>query len=96
MTVSSEFHALRLSNRRDLWYQGGGVFQPWTFGYVGRATGGAQSLANLYDTSVDYRMNANTTISGYVGYASGRAVTSAIYPKGRNGAFGYLELGFRF
>ena len=96
VTVSSEFHALRLSNQRDLWYLGGGAFQPWTFGYVGRATGGARSLANLYDTSVDYRVNVNTTITGYLGYAQGRAVTSAIYPQGKDGMFGYLELNVRF
>jgi hypothetical protein len=96
VTVSSEFHALRLSNRRDLWYLGGGVFQPWTFGYVGRAAAGAQSLANLYDTSVDYRLNANTTLTGYVGYANGRAVTSGIYPRGKDGVFGYVELLVRF
>jgi hypothetical protein len=96
VTVSSEFHALRLSNRRDLWYVGGGVFQPWTFGYVGRPASGAQSLANLYDTSVDYRFNTNTTITGYVGYANGRAATSAIYPQGKDGLFGYLELVVRF
>src|SRR5262249_12106451 len=28
LTVSSEFHALRLSERHDLWYSGGGAFQP--------------------------------------------------------------------
>ena len=41
ITVSSEFHALRLSSPTDLWYSGGGVFQPWTFGYTGRSTSGA-------------------------------------------------------
>jgi hypothetical protein len=96
VSVSSEFHAMRLSNRRDLWYLGGGVYQPWTFGYVGRATSGAQSLANLYDANVDYRATQNTTITGYFGYAHGRAVTSAIYPKGKNGALGYVELMVRF
>lgn len=96
VTVSTEFHALRLSNRNDLWYLGGGAFQPWTFGYVGRPTGGAQSLANLYDASVDYRFNPNTTLTGYFGRASGRAVTSAIYPKGKDANFGYLELNLRF
>src|SRR4026207_1708853 len=48
VTISNEFHSLRLFNRQDLWYLGGGAFQPWTFGYTGRAAGGAQSLANLF------------------------------------------------
>lgn len=96
VTVSSEFHALRLSNANDLWYVGGGVFQPWTFGYNGRATGGAQSLANLYDTSVEYRLNARLTLTGYFGYAQGRAAIRTIHPLGSNGNLGYAELLYRF
>ncbi len=44
VTISSEYHSLRLTNPADLWYSGGGVYQPWTFGYTGRATSG-QPLA---------------------------------------------------
>ena len=36
ITVRSDIHSLRLANRNDLWYSGGGAFQPWTFGYTGR------------------------------------------------------------
>jgi hypothetical protein len=96
LTLSAEYHALRMAQQDDLWYQGGGVFQPWTFGYVGRATGGSRSLANLYDVSADYRIHPQLTLTGYFGYANGRAVTSAIYPFGRNGAFGYVEAFYRF
>ena len=64
VTVSSEFHALRLSDANDLWYSGGGAFQPWTFGYTGRATSGRRSLGNLYDTGVDYRVTRKLTLSG--------------------------------
>lgn len=70
VTISSEFHALRLSNAKDLWYSGGGAYQPWTFGYQGRNAGGPRSLANLYDTSVEYRMKPNVTLTGYYGFAS--------------------------
>ncbi len=96
ITVSSEFHALRLSNANDLWYSGGGVYQPWTFGYNGRATAGRRSLANLYDTSVEYRMLRQLTLTGYIGYAQGLAAMKQIYPLGKNGEFGYLEAMFRF
>ena len=82
VTVSSEFHALRLSNANDLWYAGGGVYQPWTFGYSGRAAGGRGSLANLYDSSVEFRMDRHATFTGYFGYAQGRAAIAAIYPRG--------------
>jgi hypothetical protein len=96
ITISSEFHALAVANPNDLWYSGGGVYQPWTFGYTGRATGGAKSLANLYDTSAEYRVRSNITLTAYVGYADGRALTKSIYPNGKNGALGYLEAGYKF
>lgn len=96
ITVSSEFHALRLSNPNDLWYSGGGAFQPWTFGYAGRATSGKRSLGNLYDTSLEYRTSRHVTFTGYFGYAQGLAAMEQIYSQGKDGEFGYLEALFRF
>jgi len=95
ITTSSEFHSLRLTNPNDLWYSGGGAYQPWTFGYTGRAVSGQRSLANLYDTSVEYRANRHATFTAYLGYAQGLAVMKQIYPADKNGTFGYLELLFR-
>jgi hypothetical protein len=96
VTVTSEFHSLRLSNANDLWYSGGGVYQPWTFGYVGRPASGRRSLANLYDASVEYRATRRTTLAGYFGHAQGLAGITQIYPNGANGDFGYLEATFKF
>ena len=96
ITVSSEFHSLRLSNPNDLWYSGGGVFQPWTFGYTGRSTAERRSLGNLYDTSIEYRATRHVTFTGYVGYTQGLASMEQIYPKGKDGKFGYLEALFKF
>jgi hypothetical protein len=95
-TISSEFHSLALANANDLWYSGGGAFQPWTFGYTGRATGGAKALANLYDTSLGVRMRPNVILTLYTGYAEGRAAIATVYPKGHNSALGYAELEYRF
>jgi hypothetical protein len=96
VTLSSEFHALRLTNATDFWYSGGGVFQPWTFGYTGRATSGRKSLANLYDTNAEYRVNRKITLTAYLGYAQGLAAMEQIYPQGKDGRFGYLEFMYRF
>jgi len=95
VTISSEIHSLRLASPNDLWYSGGGAFQPQTFGYTGRAVSGRRSLANLYDTSVEYRYNKHATFTGYLGYAQGKAVMEEIYPSGKNGNFSYLEALFR-
>jgi len=96
VTTRSDFHSLRLASKNDLWYTGGGVFQPWTFGYTGRSTSGRRSLANLYDTSVEYRTNSKLTLTGYFGYGQGLAVMQQIYPKGTNGNLGYIEVLYRF
>jgi hypothetical protein len=96
VTISSEFHALRLSNPNDLWYSGGGAFQPWSFGYTGRSTSGSRSLGDLYDTGVDYRVNRRLTLSAYVGYTQGLAAMEQIYPAGKDGKFGYLEFLHKF
>jgi hypothetical protein len=95
VTTSTEYHSLRLTNPNDLWYSGGGVFQPWTFGYTGRAVSGRRSLGNLYDTSVEYRANRHMTVTAYLGYTQGLAVMKQIYPAGKDGRFGYLEVLFR-
>ncbi|HVY91839.1 MAG TPA: alginate export family protein [Bryobacteraceae bacterium] len=94
MSISSEYHSLRLTNVNDLWYSGGGAFQPWTFGYVGRPTAGRRSLGNLYDTSVEYRPTRHVTFTAYLGYTQGLAVMNGIYPAGKDGQFGYLEVLF--
>jgi hypothetical protein len=96
LTLSTEFHALRLSDANDFWYSGGGAFQPWTFGYSGRVTSGRRSLGNLYDLSVDYRVHRKLTLGGYFGYTQGLAAMAQIYPNGKDGRFGYLELLHRF
>lgn len=96
VTLSSEFHSLRLSDPNDLWYSGGGVFQPWTFGYSGRATAGRRSLGNLYDANLEFRVRRNVVATGYFGFTQGLAVMEQIYPRGKDGGFGYLELLYRF
>ncbi len=96
VTIKGEYHALRLADRNDLWYIGGGAFQPWSFGYQARPVGGASSLANLYDVSTDWTVNAHVAATVYYGYAQGRAVTQLIYPRGKNGHLGYLELNYKF
>jgi len=72
------------------------VFQPWTFGYVGRAASGSKSLANVYDVNFEYQLNPRFTFTGYYGWAQGLSVMKAIYPDGKNGAFGYGEVLWRF
>jgi hypothetical protein len=96
VTLKSEVHSLRLANRNDLWYIGGGAFQPWTFGYQSKPSGGARSLANLYDVSADIVVNPRVSYTLYYGHAQGKSVIRSIYPRGKNGDLAYAELTFQF
>lgn len=96
LTIKHESHWVRLADRQDLWYSGGGAFQPWTFGFAGRPSNGSNALANVYDLNVDFFWNSHTTATGYWGYATGRSVVSAIYRDRPNGSFGFVELTVRF
>lgn len=96
LAIRSDVHALWLSNKNDLWYSGGGAFQPSTFGFNGRPSNGSSSLATLYDTSVDYKWKHGISFGLYFGYAVGGDVIKKIYPVNANGVLGYVELNYRF
>jgi hypothetical protein len=96
VTIRGDVHTLRLTNSNDLWYAGGGAFQPWTFGYTGRPSSGARSLATLYDTSVDYNLGPQASVGIYYGYADGKSVIQHIFPQDSSGQLGFLELNYRF
>ena len=94
--VRSELHALRLANAKDVWYGGGGAFQSNTFGYTSRPSGGARSLANVWDVSLDVPLKYGFSITTYYGYAWGKSVIANIFPTDKNAQFGYVETNFRF
>jgi hypothetical protein len=92
----SELHALRLADANDLWYGGGGAFQPHTFGYTGRNTGGNRSLANVWDLSMDVPLRYGFSLTTYYAHAWGKSAVASIYPSGSNAQFGYVETNFHF
>ncbi len=96
LTLRSEAHALRLANAADLWYSGGGAFQPKTFGYTGRPSNNFRSLANVLDVSADYQITRSFSTTFYYGHAWGETVIAKIYPKDPNGQLFFLETNFHF
>jgi len=96
LTIRADAHSLVLATSNDLWYTGGGAFQPWTFGYTGRTSNGQHGVATLYDVNSDYNVNAHFALGLYAGHADGKAVIESVYPKGNNGNFGFLELTWKF
>jgi hypothetical protein len=95
LAVRADVHALRLADANDLWYSGGGAFQPATFGYSGRPSNGHAELATLYDVSGDYALSPRVSIGLYVGHASSGTVAGAIYSSG-GAHLAYAELLCRF
>lgn len=96
LSLRSEIHALRLDQAADLWYLGGGAFQPRTFGYVGRPSNAHRGLANVWDISADTQVTQNFSVGFYYGHAWGKGVIAAIYPKKSSGQFAYIETNFNF
>jgi len=95
LMVRSDLHALRLADPKDLWYSGGGAFEPETFGYSGRPSNGGTALAGLWDISGDYTVSRHVGVTVYYGHAASRAVPDAIY-SGGSLHLAYLETLFRF
>jgi len=96
LALRSEVHTLRLANAADLWYSGGGAFEPSTFGYTGRPSNGNRGLANVCDVSADYQITRSFSTTLYYGHAWGKGVISAIYPKDASGQLIFLETNFHF
>ena len=95
VSVRSAVHWLRLAEQNDLWYQGGGAFQPWTFGFAGRPSNGNRSLATVFDVGTEIQVNSKVGIGVYYADAESKSVTSSIYPNDKRAQFGYVELRFR-
>lgn len=96
LMLRTDVHGLWLSDSHDLWYTGGGAFQPWTFGFSGRPSNGSTNFANLYDVSADYQFTHGITLGLYFGYAQGRDVIDKIYPGNSKGVLGFTEVNYRF
>ena len=96
LTIRTDVHSVRLADGSDLWYQGGGAFQPATFGYVGQPVSGRRGLATLYDASADIAMTTRVAVAGYYGYAAGGSASATNYPTSNHAALGYIELLVRF
>lgn len=96
LTIRSDGHSLWLTSRKDLWYLGGGAFQPRTFGYQGRSGGGLRGLANLWDASADYNIGKHWALNLYYGHAWTKGAIRSVYPNARGADFGYTELQYRF
>ena len=102
VTIRSDVHGLWLANSHDLWYGGGGAYQPWTFRVYGTSVEWSRpGLARVYDTSADFQMNRAVSLGLYFGYAQGGPVIQRIFAgasshEDSNSPFGFIEVNYRF
>lgn len=94
--LRTDVHHLRLRNRNDLWYLGGGAFQQGSFGYVGRPSNGRKNLGTMLDLSLDVALTPTTSLTIYAAGVRGGGVASRIYPQGRDARYAYVEVTRRF
>lgn len=101
-TLRADVRTLRLSESADLWYSGGGPFEPNTAGYAGRpANGGiadrpgSRALASLVDLSAEFRWSPRVTVTAYSGHAAGGTVVENVYPGSERLRLSYLEVELR-
>jgi hypothetical protein len=96
LVLRSDIHGLWLTDSHDLWYAGGGAFQPWTFGFNSRPSNGHTGLATLYDISADYNWPHGVSTGLYFGYARGGAVVASIFPENKDSKMGFVEVNYHF
>jgi hypothetical protein len=96
LSLRSEGHTLRLASASDLWYSGGGAFEPKTFGCTGcpsKAIGGWRTFGISALTIRSSIPSAQSVLWPGVG----KGVIAAIDPEeDAIGQLAYLETSFRF
>lgn len=96
VTLRYDYRHLALAEAADLWYAGGGAFEPRSFGFAGRPAGGSTDLGRLFDLSIDIPMGKQATLSGYYAHAFAGRVIRNIYGPRAASDYGYVELNWRF
>ena len=95
VTVRTDYHWLRLTESKDLWYSGGGATNHQVFGFSGLPSGGRRELAHLADVGISASLCKQLTAYGYYGHAFGQAVVKSTFA-GAGANYGYLEMTFRY
>jgi len=95
VTVRTDYHWLRLSEKRDLWYAGGGAINDDMFGFSGIPADRHRELAQLADVGVNVTLLTQLSAYAYYGHAFGQGVVKRTFA-GADANYGYLELMLRY
>jgi hypothetical protein len=95
VTVRADYHWLRLSAGRDLWYSGGGAANDDVFGFAGFQAAGRRELAHVAEIGVSVALTQRLSFYGFYAHAFGQGVVDATFA-GNDADYGYLELTFKY
>jgi hypothetical protein len=95
VTLRFDWHRLRLTEGRDLWYSGGGATSNTVFGFAGIPAGGHRALAEVADASLNVTLPWRLRFGAYYGHAFGASVVGETFA-GRGADYGFVELAFKY
>lgn len=95
VAIKTDYHRVRLTEARDLWYAGGGAGNPDIFGYAGLPSNGRRDLAHVVSLSVTVTALPQVTLAGYYGHAFGGAVVRGSFA-GTDADYGFVEATYRY
>lgn len=93
----TDFHDVRLSSGRDLFYSGSGATEAGRnagFGYSGRPASGNTGLFRVVETSLSYDWTSRLTIGAYYGHLFGGDVIRSLF-RDAQANFGFVETTIR-
>ena len=95
LTLRTDYHYLRVTEGRDLWYSGGGASNDDIFGFSGAPADRRHHLAQLVDLSATLVVTKNVSVAGYYGHAFGGGVVGQSFA-GRDLDYGFVEMTFKY
>jgi hypothetical protein len=95
LNLRADYHQLRLSERSDLWYAGGGATNDEVFGFSGTPSRGSGDLAELVDIGVTAGPIWRLSLSVYYGHVFGGQVIRRTF-SGEDADYVFTELTFKY
>jgi hypothetical protein len=92
----TDFHNIRVTEKRDLWYQGAGATvaaRNVGFGFPGRPVFSKRNLFQVIETSLSYDVDKFVNVNFYYSHVFG-GIIHAIFA-GKQADFGYVEVIFK-
>ncbi|GIW39794.1 MAG: hypothetical protein KatS3mg076_0371 [Candidatus Binatia bacterium] len=91
LSLRLDYHWLRLTEARDLWYAGGGATSDTVFGFAGLPSGGGRDLGHLVDLAVTWSPLDWLEVYAYYGHAFGEDVVGENFADS-DADYGYVEV----